>query len=123
MRKITLHEPDKKWAAAFQHLKDNLLEHANGGIVEIEHIGSTAIEDMPAKDIVDVQCAVHNFEQIANIRKLMETLGFHMIESIRQDHVPFQPADYFHPDWEKRFFKGNFDNQTFNRIFRSRQSS
>lgn len=111
---IKLHKPDKKWAEAFHNLKHALSKQPKTIFLAIEHIGSTAIENMPAKDIVDVQCAVADFGKLKDIQRVLEKMGFQYIDTIRQDHVPFQSADYFHPDWEKRFFKGILKNQAFN---------
>ncbi|WP_367607410.1 GrpB family protein [Legionella sp. W05-934-2] len=122
MKQLALHKPDTKWAMAFENFRQALSTNTDGLILAIEHIGSTSIDDLPAKDIVDVQCAVTDFETIDAIGEILESMGFHYLKTIRQDHVPFHEADFFHPDWEKRFFKGVFDDQVFNIHIRKFQS-
>ncbi len=103
-----------KWAATFTELKADLMAHASDIIVDIEHIGSTAISGAEAKDIIDVQIAVKSFEQINALRLILEPMHFEYISTIMQDHVPFHEFNYFNPDWEKRFFKGIYKGQEVN---------
>lgn len=95
-----------KWNDNFKQLRDLLLSLTNNLILEIAHIGSTSIPEAPAKDIIDIQCAISTFDRINQIKLVLESLGFTFIDSIRQDHVPFQSEDYFNSNWEKRFFLG-----------------
>lgn len=56
---IALSGFNKKWSASFYEFKTELLTHTDDLIVDIEHIGSTAIKDAVAKDIVDIQIAIN----------------------------------------------------------------
>lgn len=47
-----------KWKENFNTLKDLLLSLSNKLFLEIAHIGSTSIPSAPARDIVDMQCAI-----------------------------------------------------------------
>lgn len=51
---IDICPPDPTWPAQFQALKASLLPALPAGAV-IHHIGSTAVPDLPAKDIIDIQ--------------------------------------------------------------------
>lgn len=104
----------KKWKDNFNQLRDLLLSLPNKVFLEIAHIGSTSIETAPAKDIVDIQCAIDSFDKIDQIKSILESLGFVYIEAFKQDHVPFHSHDYFIASWEKRFFTGCYLDQAFN---------
>lgn len=103
-----------KWKDNFNQLKNLLLSAPNNLFLEIAHIGSTSIETAPAKDIVDVQCAIDSFDKMEQVRAVLEPMGFAYIEAFKQDHVPFHSHDYFTSGWEKRFFTGNYLSQSFN---------
>ena len=105
---------NSKWKDNFNQLKDLLLSLSNKLILDIAHIGSTSIPSAPAKDIVDIQCAIDSFDKIDQVRSILEPIGFVYIEAFKQDHVPFHSHDYFIPTWEKRFFTGSYLNQSFN---------
>jgi len=111
-----------KWKNKFNQLKEFLLSLPNTLFLEIAHIGSTAIETAPAKDIVDIQCAIASFEHMEQVRAVLEPIGFVYIEAFNQDHIPFQEYDYFLAGWEKRFFTGTYANQTFNIHIRLKNS-
>lgn len=111
-----------KWEKHFKQLRDALQSTSNNPFLEIAHIGSTSIPGAPAKDIVDIQCAVDSFDKIDAIKLLLEPLGFVYFDSFLQDHVPFHSENYFDPNWEKRFFSGSWNGQKFNihiRIYNS----
>ncbi|MDF1757831.1 MAG: GrpB family protein [Legionellaceae bacterium] len=111
---IELTDYNSVWDEKFLLLKNELLLSCKDLIVDIQHIGSTSIYGMKAKDIVDIQCSIRSFDEIKLIKTKLESIGFEMIEDIKQDHVPFKDKDYFSPEWEKRFFKGSFQNQAYN---------
>lgn len=111
-----------KWKNKFKQLRDLLLSLTNDLFLDISHIGSTSIPEAPAKDIIDMQCAIDSFDKIEQVKLILEPLGFIFISSIRQDHTPFHSEDYFHPNWEKRFFTGVWCGQKYNihiRIYNS----
>ncbi|MDP3268639.1 MAG: GrpB family protein [Legionella sp.] len=97
-----------KWKNNFNKLRDLLLSMPNNLFLEIAHIGSRSIESAPAKDIVDIQCAIDSFDKIEQVRSVLEPMGFVYIEAFNQDHVPFHSHDYFSSGWEKRFFTGTY---------------
>lgn len=103
-----------KWKDNFNQLKNLLLSTSNNLFLEIAHIGSTSIPFAPAKDIVDIQCAIDSFDKMDKVNSVFESFGFKCNDSIRQDHVPFYSEDYFDPKWEKRIFSGVWKEQRFN---------
>ena len=111
---IELSDYDSIWNDKFLLLKNELLISCKELIVDIEHIGSTSIKGMKAKDIVDVQCSIKDFNDVALLKPKLELIGFEYIEDFKQDHVPFKDHTYFSSDWEKRFFKGLYNNQEYN---------
>ena len=91
-------------------------------VIDVQHIGSTSINNVKAKDIIDVQIGISSFTEMASLQPVLESLNFEYIEIAQQDHVPFHAFDYFDPGWEKRFFKGEYKKQNFNihiRVFNS----
>jgi len=65
-----------EWKALFNEEK-HLLESILGDmVVGIEHIGSTAIPDMPSKPIIDIAVAVRGKEDIPRCVELLTTKGY-----------------------------------------------
>ena len=55
---VHLAEYDPAWPARFKAERKRLLERFPAALIEVQHIGSTAIPGMPAKPIIDVMAGV-----------------------------------------------------------------
>jgi GrpB-like predicted nucleotidyltransferase (UPF0157 family) len=95
-------EPDPTWADRAITLADQLREALGPAAVRIEHIGSTAIPGMAAKDVIDLQVSVADLVVADTFDAALSALGFTRLPYER-DHVPAgRPDD---PDlWAKRLW-------------------
>ena len=112
MSNITLTKKHKDWARVFESFKSRLLSKLKN-IEAVEHIGSTAITSISAKDVIDVQIGVKSLENIADLDGYLTQLGLCQNKDCQQDHVPMKDHDYFEPGWEKRFYSGEFEETMF----------
>lgn len=89
------------WPAEFQALAREIRRALGPLALRIDHIGSTAVPGLAAKDIIDIQLTVAALEQAVADR--LATLGYTQKEGIAVDHVP---PGYGGPaaDWEKWYF-------------------
>ena len=71
--KVSLSPYDIIWESEYQKTKDELNAILNKNIVEIHHFGSTAINNIVAKPILDVAVVV---ESITPVIKEMESAGY-----------------------------------------------
>lgn len=55
---------DSGWKAEFERVKKDLMESTGLEEKRIEHIGSTAIKDLPAKPIIDLLVGVDDLESV-----------------------------------------------------------
>jgi GrpB-like predicted nucleotidyltransferase (UPF0157 family) len=63
------------WVASFGEWRKRLHSALGETAVRIEHVGSTAVEGLPAKPIVDVQVSVRDVEDEASYVSAIEELG------------------------------------------------
>lgn len=56
--RLELARHDPTWAAQARRLMERLARAGNGAVVAVEHIGSTAVPGLVAKDVIDVQVGV-----------------------------------------------------------------
>ncbi len=70
----------------------------------IDHIGSTSVPGLAAKDIIDVQVSVEDFTCMPQLVTTLGSLGYTQAPEITRDHLPplYQGPD---TDWEKRYFR------------------
>jgi GrpB-like predicted nucleotidyltransferase (UPF0157 family) len=93
----------RDWLERAADLISSLDQHLAGLVDRIEHIGSTSIPGMAAKDVLDLQVSVRSLEVADDaFREPLGALGFQP-SVYRQDHVPAGRAD--DPDeWTKRLW-------------------
>lgn len=85
--KLVPHNP--KWDELFQVEKTKLLEIINGLIVDIQHVGSTAISTIPAKPIIDIAVLVKSLERVSEYSAKIETLGYQKKQENRSERLFF----------------------------------
>lgn len=64
-----------EWAASFTAWRKRLHRTLGEAAVRIEHVGSTAVQGLPAKPIIDVQVSVRDVEHEASYVPAIENLG------------------------------------------------
>jgi GrpB-like predicted nucleotidyltransferase (UPF0157 family) len=100
-RRIVIEPYSEQWPSEFASVEGRLREALGDVAVRIDHIGSTSVPGLAAKDVVDVQIGVSDLDPRLAVafRQLGATPS-----DITTDHVP--PGDQGGPSgWEKRYFR------------------
>lgn len=93
---------DEQWPAEFAAIERLLREALGPAAARIDHIGSTAVPGLAAKDVIDVQIGVADLDD-PRLEAALARLGATRTD-ITADHVP--PGDVHGPGaWEKRYFR------------------
>jgi GrpB-like predicted nucleotidyltransferase (UPF0157 family) len=90
-----------RWPAEFEEIARRLRQGLGSLAVRIDHIGSTSVPELAAKDVIDIQITVNALDN--QIAAAMAALGYTRPETPYRDHT----TPGFHgPDseWEKFFF-------------------
>lgn len=87
--RVVLSDWRPEWATDFAKLAETLSEALGGIAIRIDHIGSTSVQGMRAKDVIDVQVIVAELES-DRIIQAFEHSGFEQRTSAwnLRDHVP-----------------------------------
>ena len=94
---------DARWPAEFRRIGEPLREALGELALRIDHIGSTSVPGLAAKDIVDVQVTVATLNATALLAALAP-LGYALRPDITGDHIP--PGWHGSPDeWRKLYFR------------------
>ena len=72
----TLCAYNSHWMTWFEALADVFRHTLGEQIVTVEHIGSTAIEGMCAKPIIDVDLVMESYDAFESIKRTLEGLGY-----------------------------------------------
>jgi len=71
---ITHYNPD--WKNWFKELHVPIMKKIGEYIIDIVHVGSTSIEGMSAKPIIDIDAVVDSWDNFTEILKLLDELGY-----------------------------------------------
>jgi GrpB-like predicted nucleotidyltransferase (UPF0157 family) len=98
---VTVVAPSETWAAEFGSVGPRLRNELGALALRIDHIGSTAVPGLAAKDILDIQVAVAEVDE-ALLAPAFARAGFRVTSRNRSDHQPpgsNGPAT----DWQKLY--------------------
>lgn len=99
------------WPSEFQCVAQTVFTAIGALALRIDHIGSTAVPRLCAKDIIDVQVTVQSLS--TGVVQDLQASGYVHRPGITQDHVP---PGYEGPvsDWAKLFFLQPVGNRRAN---------
>ena len=100
-RRVTIVEPKASWPADFETISGSLRDALGPLALRIDHIGSTSVPGLPAKDVIDVQVTVAALDR-ERLAPALARAGF-VVQNIGNDHRP-PGATGPDEDWRKLFF-------------------
>jgi dephospho-CoA kinase len=89
-----------EWPDDAQRLAERIRHHAHDEGLPVEHIGSTAVPGLAAKDVVDLQVGVPALAAADRLRPALERAGFALVPGLTRDN----PHPGVNPDpaaWKK----------------------
>ncbi len=89
------------WPDEFQAIAGRIRQGLGDLALRIDHIGSTAVPGLAAKDIIDVQVTVAALAE--PVESAMAEVGYVRLREISKDHAPAGAAGP-DTDWEKWYF-------------------
>ncbi|SEJ01474.1 dephospho-CoA kinase [Arthrobacter sp. yr096] len=92
---------NSEWAAQANRLAARVTAAAPDDIVAVDHIGSTSVPGLAAKDVIDLQVAVTDLKSADRIAPLLAEVGFPAVPGITGD-TP-KPSEPNPEQWQKRF--------------------
>src|SRR5512136_1849180 len=91
----------ENWPSEFQAIAASLRRALGELALRIDHIGSTSVPGLPAKDVIDIQITVAALDD--RVKSAMTALGYTQPEGTWRDHCPPHVVGS-ETDWEKMFF-------------------
>ena len=100
-RGAALVDPDPTWPAQAQRLIARIAMAAGEHGLRVDHIGSTAVPGLPAKDVIDLQLTVASMDTADAAAAALTGAGFPRVDGIDSDNP--KPSDPDPGRWRKRF--------------------
>lgn len=101
-RRVVIVEPKASWPSEFATIASAVRDALGPYALRVDHIGSTSVPDLPAKDVIDVQLTVAALDR-DRLARVLSRAGF-VDQEIGQDHRP-PGATGPDEDWQKLFFQ------------------
>src|ERR1044071_5863078 len=98
---IVIQSYNPEWPHEFEVIRATLQDILGPRAIHIDHIGSTSVPGLGAKDVIDVQVTVQ--ELSPKIIQKMVNAGYEHLGNITNDHVPLG-EDEDPKLWEKLIF-------------------
>ncbi|MAT95948.1 MAG: hypothetical protein CL608_02175 [Anaerolineaceae bacterium] len=98
---ITISTYNGRWPQEFAKIEKALSAALGPLALRIDHIGSTSVPGLGAKDVIDVQVTVTALTK--EVRQVLLNAGFQQFREVATDHVP-PGADPTPENWRKFLF-------------------
>lgn len=93
---------DPGWPDEFRAIARELRAVTGDGALRIDHIGSTAVPGLEAKDVIDIQVTVASLEESAPAVSAVQALGYVKPMDRAEDHAP--PRQALPPEELRKYF-------------------
>ncbi|MEV6561750.1 dephospho-CoA kinase [Nocardia sp. NPDC051756] len=105
-KEIRVVPANPEWPAQAQRLIARLWVACGASASRIDHIGSTSVPDLPAKDVIDLQITVADLAVADGLRDALGAAGFPVRPEVTEDcprPTPQDPAGTDVSLWTKRY--------------------
>jgi GrpB-like predicted nucleotidyltransferase (UPF0157 family) len=100
MDRIVITEPDAGWAAQFDKVSVTIQKILGGAALRVDHIGSTSVPGLAAKDILDIQATFAAESELDDAVELLVAARWEARQPRRDHPVPGLATD--DANWVKR---------------------
>ncbi len=104
MANIEIMPYNPRWPQEFRAIATTLREALGGLALRIDHIGSTSVPGLAAKDVIDLQVTVAALDAEA-LSQALTPLGYTLYGPADHDHLPPGHEDDAPEEWNKLFFR------------------
>ena len=87
--KVALAEYEDSWRESFSVERDRILKSSGDLIQEVLHVGSTSVQGLCAKPIIDIALVLNNFDKLSELSRILLGLGWIDRGWVREDNYLF----------------------------------
>ncbi|WP_156689555.1 dephospho-CoA kinase [Mycobacterium sp. Marseille-P9652] len=108
---VRLVAPDPTWPDQARRIVNRLRTACGHRALRVDHIGSSAVPELVAKDVIDIQVTVESLGVADELAEALLAAGYpraeHITEDVPKPHARSRVEEYDHSDdpslWRKRF--------------------
>jgi GrpB-like predicted nucleotidyltransferase (UPF0157 family) len=73
---VTVEDYKPEWKNEFERISNELMAVLAGKIISIEHVGSTSVEGLAAKPIIDIDIDIVTDKNFEDVKQALEFIGY-----------------------------------------------
>jgi GrpB-like predicted nucleotidyltransferase (UPF0157 family) len=102
MKRLVIARYDPTWPLVYERERAAILGAIGERLIEIEHIGSTSVQGLAAKPIVDILAGLSTLAGAGACVQPLAELGYHFVPEAMAD----LPDDRYFERWSERYERG-----------------
>ena len=75
-KRVVVESYDETWTSAFEEIKKEIESAVGDLIIGIEHVGSTSVEGLSAKPIIDIDIIIKDYSILDDVVSKLEAIGY-----------------------------------------------
>lgn len=75
-KKVVVLPYDPKWKMDFEAVKREIMDAVGDLIISVEHVGSTSVEGLSAKPIIDIDIVIQDYSVFADVVSRLSDIGY-----------------------------------------------
>lgn len=101
---------DPRWEEEGLEWAQRVRDILGGLVLDIDHVGSTAVPGLAAKDVIDIQALAYDLDEAQSAIAKLKGAGF-SVDLAKRGETP-RPGYPEHPDcWDRLYFRGPKDQR------------
>ena len=76
MKKVIVVPYDETWKQEFERIKTELLCVLEDCVTAIEHVGSTSVEGLAAKPVIDIDVVIKDYNSFEKVKERLSQIGY-----------------------------------------------
>lgn len=101
-------DADPRWEEEGLAWARRVRDILGGLVLDIDHVGSTAVPGLAAKDVIDIQALAYDLDEAPPAIAALKSAGF-FFDAAKRGEAP-RPGYPDHPDcWDRLYFRGPKD--------------
>lgn len=75
-KRVVVEAYSKTWKNDFEDIRSELMAVLEGKVISVEHVGSTSVEGLSAKPIIDIDVVIEDATSFAAVKEALESVGY-----------------------------------------------
>jgi GrpB-like predicted nucleotidyltransferase (UPF0157 family) len=75
-KRVIVESYNSEWKRDFEDIRSELMAVLEGKVISIEHVGSTSVEGLSAKPIIDIDVVIEDEDAFPAVKAAMESIGY-----------------------------------------------